>query len=236
MIRKSEGRQAPWLLVCLSLVLTGGCSRTLVEQAIEARGGAMSTYSRVVSAEVLSGMPGTWAWEVDFEVPSSFRWSLETFGEDQTLLFDGETVRYRLGAILLPARPGDAATRSQARWFGVTTLDVLTEAGVRWRELDPSEIPGPYRRGLRATFDDLEEPFDLLFDEDLLLGRASGMLAVPPIGRGRVDATFSDYRRVGGLLLPFEADYHLEGRPYMVEKTHSWRPNLRFGAGAFAGQ
>ena len=236
MMGRREGRRGTWLCICLSLVLSGGCSTTLVDQAIQARGGPMPSYSRVVAAEVLSGMPGRWSWEVDFEVPSSFRWSLETFGEDQTLLFDGETVRYRLGASLLPPRSGDAATRSQARWFGVTTLDVLAESGVRWRELSPSEIPEPYRRGLRATFDDLDESFDLFFDEDLLLGRASGVLAVPPVGRGRVDATFSDFRKVEGLLLPFEADYRLEGRPFMLEKTRSWKPNARFGDGVFAGQ
>jgi len=218
----------PWLVAAVALVALAGapaCSRNLVERAIDARGGPLHSYRKEVDATVEIGIPGRWSWEVVFREPDSFRWSLHTFGEDQRLIYDGERVVHQLGSATLPPSPPDDGVRSQARWFAVTSLDILERPEVRWEELPPSELPPGVARGLRARFADGPSPFELYFDPGGLLVRARGRVEVQPVGAGLLDAAFSDYRFIDGFRLPFSGVYRLDGELLMRESIRRWRPN-----------
>ncbi len=226
------------ILVGLAVLATTACSPNLVERAIDARGGALDSYRKTVDAEVVAGMPGRWSWEVAYRAPESFRWSLETLGDDQSLLFDGVSSRHRLGSALLPPTPADEAVRSQARWFAVTALDVLEGPAVSWRELPPAELPEGVASGLSAEFSGSSTRFELFFDERDLLARARGRVALAPVGAGMLDATFSSYLRVGGYQLPHSGTYRLDGQPLMRETVRRWLPNdpSLEGPDVFSGQ
>lgn len=222
-----KGRRALVALVALVSLASGpvACTPNLVERAIEARGGALDSYGKSVDAEVFFGIPGTWSWEVAYRAPESFRWSLETYGEEQHLVFDGTNMRHLLGGAALPPVAADEAVRSQAGWFAVTSLDVLEDPRARWRELPPSALPEGVARGLVAELAGAPEPFRLYFDDRTLLVGASGRVAMAPIGAGALEATFSQFREVDGFLLPFAGAYELNGTPLMRESVREWRPN-----------
>ena len=150
----------------------------------------------------MAGVPGEWTWSLAYRVPESFRWTLPTLGEEQRLLFDGTMARHQLGGATLPAVKGDGDVRSQAQWFAVTSLDVLRDPRVSWRELDRDELPPGASAGLRASFADIPGSFELFFDDRGLLSRARGTVALALIGKGVLDARFSDYRAVDGYQFP----------------------------------
>ena len=216
------GRKRRALL--LPALLLAGCSTSLASRVIDARGGALSSYRKIVDAEVTAGMPGTWSWEVAYRVPDSFRWSLHTHGDDQTLSFDGERSQQQLGSVSLPPVAADAGVRSQARWFALTSLDVLLDPQVRWSELGKSELPPGASSGLVARFGD-GPAYTLYFDARDLLVRARGPIAMFPIGAGELEASFSDYRDVEGYLLPFRGQYRLDDRELMREDVRAWKPD-----------
>lgn len=222
-----------------AVVLVGsGCSSTLVERAIDARGGPLASYRKTVDADVKAGMPGTWAWEVAYRVPDSFRWTLHTHGEEQILLFDGRASRQQLGTVLLPPTATDDAVRSQAHWFAVTSLDVLADPTVSWREIPGAQLPAGAAAGIVARFGPDGPPFELYFDERDLLVRARGRVALAPIGSGLIEAEFTDYREVDGFLLPFAGTYRLDGADLMTERVRGWRPDdpSLEGPSVFSGQ
>lgn len=198
----------------------------------------MSSYRKQVDADVLARMPGTWAWQVAYRVPHQFRWTLETLGDDQSILFDGANMRHQLGEAALPATPPGPDVWSQARWFGATSLDVLETEDVTWRPVAEADLPTGSTSGVRVRFAGSPEEIALFFDERDLLVRARGFLAMPPVGAGHIDATFSDYRPVEGYLLPYRAEYTLEGQPFARETVRWWKPNDSplERTGYFAGQ
>lgn len=221
-----------------AILLSSGCSSTLVERAIDARGGPLESYRKSVDADVKAGMPGTWAWEVAYRVPDSFRWTLATHGEEQSLLFDGDVSRHQLGTVLLPPTAADDAVRSQAHWFAVTSLDVLLDPTVAWREVPRAQLPTGTAAGIVARFGAAGPPFELYFDDRNLLVRARGRVALAPIGSGLIDAEFRDYREVEGFLLPFAGAYRLDGHDLMTERVRGWRPDdpSLEGPSVFSGQ
>lgn len=231
-----EGRKG--CAIVLAVLALGGCSTNLVERVIDARGGPLASYRKRVDAEVKSGMPGSWSWEVAYRVPESFRWTLDTHGDEQTLLFDGVSSRQRLGSVALPPLPADGAVRSQAHWFAFTSLDVLLDPRVRWRELPESALPEGASSGLSARFGETGPAYELFFDDRDLLVRARGPVAMVPIGAGQLDATFADYRDVDGWVLPFSGSYRLDGHALMRETVRGWQPDdpSLEGPSAFTGQ
>src|SRR4051795_1179737 len=132
MTRTREGssrrpRCAAYLAAGAVLLLCSGCTRPLLERAIAARGGPLTSLSRDVEAEVFVGFPGSWRWRFDYRVPDSLRWTLETYGDQQSVSYDGHTVQFYLGSARIapaPAALGDF--RSQVRWLAVTSLDALS--------------------------------------------------------------------------------------------------------------
>lgn len=213
------------MLPLVALFALSACTQTLVERAIEARGGSMASYRKEVDAQVALGIPGEWSWEVAYRVPESFRWTLYTFGEEQRLLYDGTHTTHQLGSATLPPSTADEGVRSQAHWFAVTSLDVLEGPGVTWAEMPASGLPPGVARGLSARFDGHPGAFDLFFDERGLLRRARGPVSMQPVGAGWLEATFSDYREVDGYRLPFSGEYRLDDQPLMRETVRHWTPN-----------
>lgn len=234
-----ESRKAARQGLCAIFLLGAfGCSSTLVERVIDARGGPLGSYRKHVDAEVVAGMPGTWEWEVDYRAPDSFRWTLGTHGEEQSLLFDGRDSRQQLGSVTLPPVPADDAVRSLADWFAFTSLDFLQDPRVSWSEIDAADLPEGAASGLVARCAPSGGRFELFFDERYLLVRARGHVALVPIGAGQLDADFSDYREVGGYRLPFAGEYRLEGHDLMREAVRSWTPDASSleEASVFRGQ
>jgi len=182
-------------------------------------------------------MKGTWRWELAYHVPDSFRWSISTWGDEQTLLFDGTTLRHRLGSAELPPLAADPPVRSQARWLAATALQILEDPRVAWHELAAEELPTGVLHGLRLRWlEGDSRPYDLFFDDRYLLVRARGDVSLEPMGSGLLDVSFSDFRDVDDFRLPFSATYHLDDTLILRESVRSWRPNPGdLAAGDFAG-
>lgn len=226
-------------VVALALALaTSACARPLVERAIAARGGPLGTVSRTARVEASLGFPGDWAWRVDYRVPDRLRWTLETYGEEQSVAFDGTTVRYFLGSAALPdggARLDDF--RSLVRWTAVTMLDALSaSAQVELRELPAGERPAGAAAALEVRYRADGARYVLAFDGDDRLVAADGPIVVPTIAAGRMHATYGEFAEVAGFVLPRLATYTLDGAPFFTERIERWQPDdPALTASSFAG-
>lgn len=225
-------------LVAVALGLAGlGCSRPLLERAIAARGGALQSLSRVSSADVYRGFPGDWSWRFDYGVPDRLRWTIETYGEEQSVSFDGRQVRYFLGSAALPEVPaalGDFG--SIVRWTAVTTLDALADdPRARVRELPASQRPAGAAAALEISYDDGAR-YVLSFDDRDRLVAAEGPIAVPTVAAGRMHATYTGFAPTGGYELPATCTYTVDGEPFFRETVLRWVPNdSRLTPESFAG-
>jgi len=179
----------------------------------------MGSLYREVDVRVYEGFPGAWSWETGYRFPDLLRWTIHTYGEDQSFVFDGEEVILYLGTASLPVEPEAAASfRTQARWFAVSGLDVLADPErVHWQELPPAALPAGVAHGLTARFRDDGASYVLFFDErDLLVG-LEGEVSIPPLGAGPLRAEYRDFRVVGGFIVPYATRYVLAGRPLADE-------------------
>jgi len=223
--RKRDHRLLPPLL--LLALAVAGCARPLLERAIAARGGALQSLSRASQADVVRGFPGEWAWRFEYRVPDQLRWTIETYGEAQSVSYDGRTVRYFLGSATLPTPPaalGDFA--SIARWTSVTTLDALAlDPDVVLRELPAGERPAGAAAALEVSYRSDGARYLLSFDGSDRLVAAEGPVAVPTIVAGRMRATVSGFTTTAGYLLPTVGDYTIEGEPFFRETVLRWVPN-----------
>lgn len=203
------------------------CTRPLLERAIAARGGPLQSLSRTASAEVVRGFPGDWAWRFDYRVPDLLRWTIETYGEEQSVAFDGRTVRYFLGSATLPTPPaalGDFA--SIVRWTSVTTLDALaTDPDAEVGELPAAERPAGAAGALEVRYRSDGARYVLSFDPADRLVAAEGPVVVPTIATGRLRATWSDFSTTEGYVLPRVGDYAIDGEPFFRETVLRWVPN-----------
>ncbi len=200
------------------------CSANAVDRAIAARGGPIESSLRQVEATVHRGFPGTWTWEIALGRPDLVRWTIHTFGEEQSYVYDGRRVLLYLGSASMPVEgTAERAFLSQVRWLAVTGLDVLRDDGrVAWEEVPRTEVPPGFAHGLRARWLDDGSTYLLWFDGRDLLVAAEGEVALPPIGEGRLRADFSDFAAAGGRLLPRSGRYTLGGRPLVDERILSW--------------
>jgi len=213
---------------CALLVAVGaGCSRPLLERAIAARGGSLTSLSRDDEADVHAGFPGSWTWRFDYRVPDLLRWTLETYGDEQSVAYDGTAVSFFLGsARLAEAPPALADFRSQVRWLAVTTLDALSRrADVEVRELAPSELPAGFASGLAVTYRDDGARYALYFDADDLLVAAEGPIILPTIASGQMHAAYSEFGVADGYRLPYRGRYTLDAQPFFDEKVVRYLPN-----------
>lgn len=228
MTTRREGSFSAGVAVALLVALLGsGCTRSLVDRVIAARGGPLTGLSRDAEADVHAGFPGRWRWRFDYAVPDRLRWTIETYGEEQSVAFDGAEVRYFLGsARVSSASPALGDFQSVVRWTSVTTLDALVDDDrVTIRELARDELPGGAAAGLEVTYRADGARFRLTFDEaDLLIG-AEGPIVLPTIASGRMRAAYSGFETTAGYLLPRRGTYTLDDRPFFDETVLRWTPN-----------
>mgnify|MGYP001349783479 CR=1 FL=1 len=213
-----------WLLLA---VVASGCSRSLLERAIDARGGVLQSLSRTATANVVRGFAGEWRWRFDYRVPDRLRWTIETYGEEQSVAFDGRTVRYFLGSAALPTTPaalGDFA--SIVRWTSVTTLDALAQHPDAFvRELPSGELPPGAAAALEVRYRSDGAQYVLSFDDADRLVAAEGPIVVPTIASGRLRATWTEFATTDGYVLPRIGDYTIDGEPFFREIVLRWVPN-----------
>lgn len=214
----------------LALVLTpwmvSACaSPPLVERAIRARGGALNGIARTAEADVYAGFPGAWRWRTVFMPPDRYAWSIDTAGEPNHYVYDGEAVRAFVGDHeVSAAAPASAPLTSHARFTAVALLDVLRGAGVRTAALGADELPAGTAAGLRVTLPD-GTTYRLGFDGRLLLLWLSGPASLQPLGDGELIARFGDFRRVHGYLLPYRTAYDFQGLRLADERALAVCPN-----------
>jgi hypothetical protein len=180
-----------------------------------------------VDATVYQQVPGEWRWEMAYHLPDLFRWTLSTYGEEPSYVYDGEAVRAFLGSGEIPVDPSTAASfRTLARWAAVTSLDILGDPSrVSCEEIAADESSAGGATGVRARFLDDTATYDLWFDEHGLLVSAEGPVSLPPAGTARLAATYSDFRDVAGYRLPHRGQYSFAGRPLLDERVTSYRAN-----------
>lgn len=225
-------------MIALLLLAASGCARPLLERAIAARGGTLESLSRASTAEVTRGFPGEWAWRFDYRVPDRLRWTIETYGEEQSIAYDGTTVRYFLGSARLPETPAALADfASIVRWTSVTTLDALArDPGVALRELPRDETPPGAASALEVRYRSDGARYVLSFDAADRLVAAEGPIAVPTIAAGRMRAAYEDFVTVDGYVLPRVGAYTIDGAPFFRETVRRWLPNdPRLGPASFTG-
>jgi hypothetical protein len=214
-------------LVVVSALAVSACARNLVERAIAARGGPLTSLSREVSAEVYQAMPGSWRWQTAYRVPDLYRWTIRTYGEDQHYVYDGKALSCYVGTALVETSPSATSSfRTHARWTALTSLDVLGDRDrVTWSELDAGSLPPGAAHGLTARFRDDGSTYLLWFDADDRLIGGEGDISLPPFGGGRLRASFADFRTVSGFILPSTGHYLLNGRPLFDERVLRAVPN-----------
>jgi len=152
--------------------------------------------------------------------PDRYAVTVYTRAEPNHYVLDGTTTAAFIGArrVALVDAP-DESLRSQARFFAVTHLDVLRLPGVSVAETPPDAVPPGTAAELTAVFADDGSRWRLAFDaRDLVVG-VEGPFVVEPVGRGRVRAAFSDFRRVGRWFLPHRAAWTHDGRPLAEERV-----------------
>lgn len=239
--REESFRCGAAAVACAAIVLVtvvSGCARPLLERAIAARGGELQSVSRSSTADVVRGFPGAWQWRFDYRVPDRLRWTIETYGEEQSIAYDGTTVRYFLGSAALPETPaalGDFA--SIVRWTSVTTMDALArDPDVTLRELPREDAPAGAAAALEVRYRSDGARYVLSFDATDRLVAADGPITVPTIATGRMHASYSDFTTVDGYVLPRVGSYTIDGAPFFRETVLRWAPNdPRLGPASFAG-
>lgn len=209
------------------VALLAGCARgPLLDRAIHARGGPLPALVRTVEATVTAEYPGRWRSRIVFQRPERFAWTIDTTGEPDHYLFDGEQVRAFVGSGLVSTDADPAAPlRTYARFTAVTLLDDLHGAGVEVHELAPEAVPPGAAAGLVARFPGASDRFVLGFDADARLVSVEGPLDLPTLGRRTVTAELSDFARVGGWLLPRRIRYHAAGRLLIDERALALCPD-----------
>ena len=211
----------------LLAVAATGCAGSMVERAIAARGGPLTTLSRDAEADVHAGFPGRWRWRFDYAAPDRLRWTIETYGEQQSVAFDGTEVRFFLGSARIAAAPpalGDF--QSVVRWTSVTTLDALAEnEQTTIRELARDELPAGAAAAIEVTFRADGARYLLIFDEADMLIAAEGPIVLPTIASGRMRAAYSRFETTDGYVLPRACSYTLDGQPFFDETVLRWTPN-----------
>lgn len=230
--RATRETHARSIAVALAIAsLAAGCARLappkdLASAAIAERGGAVPAFVRESDLRAYEGFQGAWSWQLAYARPEHLSVALHTAAEDQRLESDGKTVRTYVGTALVSTEPARTSpVAALARFVALTSLDVLLDPErVTWQELPEPERPAGSARALRAGFRDAPgHALTLGFDADARLTVADGIVAVPGLGDGPIEARYADYRRVGGRWLPFEIRYRFRGAPLLDERVRSWK-------------
>ena len=211
----------------LACALASGCaSRSLLERAIRARGGALHSLVRQAEADVQAGFPGTWQWRTVFLAPDDFAWSIVTAAGTDHYVFDGRVTRAFIGGREVSVDAGQQTPlREHARFASVTNLDTVLGSRMPVAPLPAAELPPGVIAGVSVTVPDDGSRYRLGFDNRTHLVWATGPIEMPDVGRSEVTARYDDFRLVGGLWLPFRTTYEINARPLAVERAIHVCPN-----------
>lgn len=172
--------------------------------------------------QVYFGFPGTWRFEYAFRPPYYYRWTVFTSEQPNHYLWDGQTMRAAVGAVVVGSdSSGRAPLRSHARWHAVTYLDALCSGAL---PAHMQSLPGP-RPGdetVRVRLLDDEAEFVLQFDRQARLVRADGPIEIPPFGAARLTQHYFDFRPAGGRWIAHGTRYEIDGRVISEEQTLSF--------------
>ena len=180
----------------------------------------MTSVVREVESRVHVGFPGAWRWRAVFLVPNRYAVTIYTTAEANHYLFDGTTTAgfigdRRVSAVVTPDDP----VRTQARFVAVSLLDALRLPGVAVAETPSSALAPGVAAELTAVFADDGSRYRLRLDEHGLVVGVEGPVVLEPVGRGRVVATYDDFRRVGGRLFPYRTTWTLNGTLVAEDRT-----------------
>lgn len=208
--------------LALLLVAVADARTTLLERAIRARGGPLASIVRRVEADVHSGFPGLWTARLAYRTPDRWALTIDTTGAPDSYTWDGEAARTVIGSrIMAVDRSRTAPLRSQARFFAVVYLDALRSADVELTPLASAELPPGVVEGLAITWRDDRSRYRLGVDAEDRVVWVRGPVQLPPFGTGELTVRFADFRRAGGVVLPWRAEYYLAGAPVLEERTLS---------------
>jgi len=218
------------------LVSATACARRpLLDRAVRARGGALHSVVRAAEADVLAPFAaGHWTWRTLFAPPDRYAWSIDTLGEPNHYLFDGEVTRLFIGRREVSAGAGwNPPLRAIARYVAVVNLDALFLPAVTVAPLTEGDAPPGVVDGLLVTFADDGARYRLGFDAQTLLVWAAGPVTLPPLGDGELVARFADFRQRHGRILAFRTAYLFRGSALAEERTLAACPNVEVDEAAF---
>ncbi len=219
----------PVAVVLVVATIIGCAPRPLLERAIRARGGPLHTLAREGEATIQRVFPGTWRWRTVFMLPDRFAATIVTADElNHFYLFDGATVRAFVGERMVGLDPDpNAPLRTYARFTAVVNLDALRLPGYGVTPLRPNEVPQGAVEGFAVVRAEDGARYVLAFDARGLLVRATGPVDLRPLGQGEVTAQFTDFRRVGAFVLPFDTVYLFGGVPLVHERALAVCPDVQ---------
>lgn len=198
----------------------------LLERAIRARGGPLTSLVRRIEADVHSGFPGQWTARLAFRAPDRWALTIDTTGAPDSYTWDGDAAYTIIGSrtVAVDSSP-TAALRSQARFWSVVYLDALRKPDVVVTPLARLDLPPGVVEGLLVTRRDDGTRYQLGVDEEDRVVWVRGPVALPPFGTAELTMRFADFRRTGAFLLPWRAEYFLAGAAILEERTVSACPD-----------
>ncbi len=204
-------------------IADAGCHPVLA-RAIEVRGGPLTSFRRIVRAEVYIGFPGTWQFEYAFHLPDFYRWTIHTSDQPDHYSWDGHTMRASVGDTVVGVdSSGAAPLRSHALWNAITNLDFLCTPDANARIIPQRPASATEQRLLVRLADGSE--YRLAFDIQSRLIRASGPIEMAPYGSGLIVAEYYEHRRLGKFLVPTRSRYRFAGRDLSEETTTAFDGN-----------
>lgn len=216
-----------WGAGVVVLALIAGCARPpLVERAIAARGGPLTSLVRRVEADVHVGFAGRWTARMAYRAPDRWALTIDTTAESDSYTWDGDAAYTVLGSRTVAVdRAPTAPLRSQARFWSVANLDALQRPGVVVTPLPKGDLPPGVAEGALVTLPGDGGRYRLGVDAAGLVVWVAGPVVLPPFGTADLTVRFSDFRRAGGFRLPWAASYLLAGSPILDERTLSACPD-----------
>jgi hypothetical protein len=220
-----------------ALAIAGGCGITaprraggepcpaIIERAIAMRGGELRSLRRSTEMIVHFGFPGTWHLEYTFRAPHDYRWTVFTSDQPNHYLWDGQTMRAAVGAVVVGTdTSGRAPLRTHARWHAVTYLDSLCNGKLPVRFVALRSDAWSEESVLVRLTDDGSD-YRLTFDRQARLRSATGPIEIPPFGSAALTQYFYDFRRAGAFLVAHGTRYEIDGVTLSEERTLSFIGN-----------
>lgn len=203
------------------LTWVGACARPpLLERAIRARGGPLTSLVRTVEADVHVGFPGVWQARTAYRFPDRWALTVETTGEAGTYTWDGSASHIIIGSrtMAIDASP-TTPLRSQARFWAAVYLDAIRLPGIDVVPLAVEALPQGVVEGIEIVRADDGSRYRIGVNARTQVVWAEGPVVIPPFGRTELTVRFADHQRTGRFVLPRRAAYSVGGTPILEERT-----------------